>query len=58
MQKSDTTAKKGLGYMRKEDIDKNLSVLATMGLTSITASTYTNEILDEVYKDGIDLLKK
>ncbi|MGE0877361.1 MAG: ABC transporter substrate-binding protein [Acidimicrobiia bacterium] len=58
LQKSETTAKKGLGYMSKEDIDKNLSVLSTMGLTSITASTYTNEILDEVYKDGIDLLKK
>lgn len=57
LMKSATTEKKGIAYMGKEDIDKNLEVLKTMGLTSITASTYTNEILDEVYKNGIDLLK-
>lgn len=57
LQKSATTDKKGLAYMSDEDIQKNLDVLKTMGLDSITKSTYTNEILDEVYKDGIDLLK-
>jgi ABC-type nitrate/sulfonate/bicarbonate transport system substrate-binding protein len=57
LQKSPTTDKKGLGYMSTEDIDKNLSVLSQMGLTSITKSTYTNELLDEIYKDGTDLLK-
>ena len=55
LQKSTTTDKKGLGYMSAEDIDKNLTVLGTMGLSSITKSTYTNELLDEIYKDGITL---
>jgi hypothetical protein len=31
-------------------------VLSTMGLSSITKSTYTNEFHDEINKDGIDLL--
>ena len=57
LQKSPTTDKKGLGYMSAEDIDKNLAVTAQMGLTSMTKATYTNELLDEIYKDGIDLLK-
>jgi len=57
LQKSETTDKKGLGYMSAEDIDKNLAVLSQMGLTSITKSTYTNELLDEIYKDGTNLLK-
>lgn len=57
LQKSPTTDKKGLGYMSAEDIDKNIAVTTQMGLTSITKSTYTNELLDEIYKDGIDLLK-
>jgi ABC-type nitrate/sulfonate/bicarbonate transport system substrate-binding protein len=57
LQKSETTDKKGLGYMSAEDIDKNISVMGQMGLSSITKSTYTNELLDEIYKDGIDLLK-
>ena len=57
LQKSATTDKKGLGYMSAEDIDKNLAVLGTIGLSSITKSTYTNELLDEIYKDGINLLK-
>ena len=57
LQKSETTDKKGLGYMSAEDIDKNISVMGQMGLTSITKSTYTNELLDEIYKDGTDLLK-
>ena len=43
--------------MSTEDIDKNLAVLSQMGLTSITKSTYTNELLDEIYKDGTNLLK-
>jgi hypothetical protein len=43
--------------MGADDLDANLSVIKTMGITSITKSTYTNEILDEIYKDGIDLLK-
>jgi ABC-type nitrate/sulfonate/bicarbonate transport system substrate-binding protein len=57
LQKSETTDKKGLGYMSAADIDKNLAVLSQMGLTSITKSTYTNELLDEIYKDGTNLLK-
>lgn len=57
LQKSETTDKKGLGYMSAADIDKNLTVLGQMGLTSITKSTYTNELLDEIYKDGTNLLK-
>jgi ABC-type nitrate/sulfonate/bicarbonate transport system substrate-binding protein len=57
LQKSPTTDKKGLGYMSAEDIDKNLSVLSTMGLSSITKSTYINDLLDEIYKDGTNLLK-
>ena len=57
LQKSATTDKKGLGYMSTEDIDKNISVMGQMGLSSITKSTYTNELLDEIYKDGTNLLK-
>jgi ABC-type nitrate/sulfonate/bicarbonate transport system substrate-binding protein len=56
LQKSPTTDRKGLGYMSDEDIDKNLHVLSTMGLSTITKSTYTNELLDEIYEGGTDLL--
>ena len=55
LQISDATEAKGLFYMSDEDIEKNLKVLADLDL-KIDASFYSNEILDEVYADGIDLL--
>jgi ABC-type nitrate/sulfonate/bicarbonate transport system substrate-binding protein len=45
---------KGLFYMSDADIDANLATLELLGLT-IDRSVYTNEIMDEVYKDGIVL---
>lgn len=57
LMESPTTKAKGLGYMSAEDIDSNLKVLSEMGITSIKKDTYTNELLDEIYKDGINLLK-
>lgn len=55
LQQSPATEANGLFYMSDEDIELNLSVLADLGL-EIDASVYTNEILDEIYADGIDLL--
>ncbi|QYG93143.1 ABC transporter substrate-binding protein [Iamia sp. SCSIO 61187] len=54
LQQSDSTDENGLFYMSEEDIERNLSVLADLGL-EVSADLYTNEILDEVYADGIDL---
>lgn len=55
LQQSAATEANGLFYMSEEDIAQNISVLADLGL-EIDASVYTNEILDEVYANGIDLL--
>ncbi|HEV7721106.1 MAG TPA: ABC transporter substrate-binding protein, partial [Iamia sp.] len=54
LQQSDATDEKGLFYMSDEDIDRNISVLGELGF-EISADLYTNEILDEIYADGIDL---
>jgi ABC-type nitrate/sulfonate/bicarbonate transport system substrate-binding protein len=55
LQQSPATEANGLFYMSDEDIELNLSVLADLGL-EVSADLYTNEILDEIYADGIDLL--
>jgi ABC-type nitrate/sulfonate/bicarbonate transport system substrate-binding protein len=55
LQVSDATTANGLFYMSDEDIEKNLKVLSDLDL-KMDASFYSNEILDEVYADGIDLL--
>ena len=55
LQQSAATEANGLFYMSDEDIELNLSVLADLGL-EVSADLYTNEILDEIYADGIDLL--
>lgn len=55
LQQSAATAANGLFYMSDEDIELNLSVLADLGL-EVSPDLYTNEILDEIYADGIDLL--
>ncbi len=43
--------------MSADDIDKNLVALGHMKLSSVTKATYTNELLDEIYNDGLDLLR-
>lgn len=55
LQESDATNENGLFYMGESDLENNLEVLSQLGL-EIDAGVYTNEILDEVYADGIDLL--
>ena len=47
-------ATKGIFYMSEEDIAANLATLELLGL-AIDPSYYTNEIMDEVYADGIIL---
>lgn len=44
----------GIFYMSEEDIETNLETLELLGL-AIDRSYYTNEIMDEVYADGIIL---
>ena len=56
MIKTATTDKKGIFYMDAADIDANVASLKDLGLT-INKSVYSTEILDVVYKNGIDLLK-
>ncbi len=56
MIKTATTDKKGILYMDAADIDANVASLKDLGLT-INKSVYSTEILDVVYKNGIDLLK-
>jgi len=45
---------KGIFYMSEADIETNLETLELLGL-AIDRSYYTNEIMDEVYADGIIL---
>lgn len=54
LQQSDATDANGLFYMSEEDIERNITVLGQLGF-EISADLYTNEILDEIYADGIDL---
>jgi ABC-type nitrate/sulfonate/bicarbonate transport system substrate-binding protein len=54
LQKSDATAANGLFYMGEEDLASNIRVLGELGL-EVDESLYSNEILDEVYADGIEL---
>lgn len=54
LQVSDATESNGLFYMSEEDIARNIEVLNDLDL-AITEDFYTNEILDEIYADGIDL---
>jgi ABC-type nitrate/sulfonate/bicarbonate transport system substrate-binding protein len=55
LQVSPATDANGLFYMSEEDLEANLSVLADLGLDVSDADLYTNEVLDEVYADGIEL---
>jgi ABC-type nitrate/sulfonate/bicarbonate transport system substrate-binding protein len=50
-----TTEAKGLMYMTDEDIAKNVETLALLDL-EIPASSYTHDVLDTIYADGIDLI--
>lgn len=54
LQQSEATASDGLFYMGESDLEDNLRVLSDLGLP-VTEDLYTNEILDEVYADGIEL---
>jgi ABC-type nitrate/sulfonate/bicarbonate transport system substrate-binding protein len=54
LQQSEATAANGLFYMGEADLENNLRVLSDLGLP-VTADLYSNEILDEVYADGIEL---
>lgn len=54
LQVSEATEEHGLFYMGEEDLAKNLEILADLGL-EVPEDLYTNEILDEVYADGIEL---
>jgi ABC-type nitrate/sulfonate/bicarbonate transport system substrate-binding protein len=54
LQTSETTETSGLFYMSETDLEDNLRVLADLGL-EVSEDLYTNEILDEVYADGIEL---
>lgn len=54
LQTSAATDANGLFYMGDEDLENNLRVLSDLGL-EVSADLYTNEILDEVYADGITL---
>lgn len=54
LQQSDATAANGLFYMGEEDLASNIRVLGELGL-EVDESLYSNEILDEVYADGIEL---
>jgi ABC-type nitrate/sulfonate/bicarbonate transport system substrate-binding protein len=54
LQQSEATAESGLFYMGEADLEDNLRVLSDLGLP-VTEDLYTNEILDEVYADGIEL---
>lgn len=54
LQQSDATAANGLFYMGEEDLAANIRVLGELGL-DVDESMYSNEILDEVYADGIEL---
>ena len=46
-----TTKAKGLLYMSADDITKNVATLKLLGL-EVPASTYTTELLDEIFADG------
>jgi ABC-type nitrate/sulfonate/bicarbonate transport system substrate-binding protein len=46
---------KGLFYMAAADLAENKKTLGLLGLDYDISKYYTNEILDEVYKDGIVL---
>lgn len=54
LQTSDATTEQGLFYMGEDDLAQNIQVLNDLGL-EVDESLYTNEILDEVYADGIEL---
>ncbi len=54
LQRSEATDTSGLFYMGESDLENNLRVLSDLGLP-VTEDLYTNEILDEVYADGIEL---
>ncbi len=55
LQLSAATEANGLFYMSEEDIARNVQVLNDLDLP-ITEDFYTNEILDEIYADGFDLI--
>ncbi len=46
---------KGLFYMSEADLADNAKTLEVLGLTFDMSKYYTNEIMDEVYKNGIVL---
>lgn len=51
---NDLTKTKGIGYMDDATIQRNIDLLAKMNLT-LTKDTYTMEILDKVYANGVTL---
>jgi hypothetical protein len=52
---SDVTAEKGLFYMGEDEIAANVATLGLLGFT-VDPAVYTNELLDEIYADGIQLI--
>ena len=48
-------ATKGIFYMSEADLAENAKTLGLLGLDFDMAKYYTNEIMDEVYKNGISL---
>jgi ABC-type nitrate/sulfonate/bicarbonate transport system substrate-binding protein len=48
------TRESGLFYMSPDAIERSLSTLEVLGL-SISADVFTNDVLDEIYADGIEL---
>lgn len=48
-------ATKGIFYMSEADLAENAKTLEVLGLTLDMAKYYTNEIMDEVYKNGVAL---
>lgn len=54
LQTSAVTEDKGLFYMDEQDVAANVRLLTQLGLP-VSTDLYTNEVLDEVYADGIDL---
>lgn len=50
-------ATKGIFYMSEADLAENAKTLGLLGLDYDMSKYYTNEIMDEVYKNGISLVE-
>lgn len=53
----DVVHRKGLGYMEPEVVERNVKLLQSTG-ADIDASFFDNSLMEEIYKDGPELLKK